>query len=97
MTQCAPATEGRERCPEGRANNDEIAFQANTGYLWTWTPSGGGHDTGLKMAAGTSPSIDSYGDIAFQGPHGNLWVTGPGGTYNLGLGMAKGTSPSIQP
>ena len=53
------------------------------------------------MMAGTSPSISSYNtnndEIAFQGPHGNLWVTGPGGTYNLGLGMAKGTSPSIQP
>ena len=26
MTQCAPATEGRERCPEGRANANLIAW-----------------------------------------------------------------------
>jgi hypothetical protein len=47
------------------------------------------------MAAGTSPSMDLAGDIAFQGSNGDLWVTGPGGTYDLGLGMLARTSPSI--
>jgi hypothetical protein len=33
-------------------------FQADTGDLWVYTPANAGHrDTGLGMAAGTSPSI----------------------------------------
>ena len=37
----------------------EIAFQANTGSLWTWTLLGGARDTGLGMMPGTSPSVGS--------------------------------------
>jgi Ca2+-binding RTX toxin-like protein len=70
------------------------AFQANTGNLDVT-----GHgDTGLPMATGTSPSIDAYGNVAFQGSDGDVWVwdENDGGT-DLGLGMMPGTSPAITP
>jgi hypothetical protein len=73
----------------------EIAFQANTGHLWTWSPAGAS-DTGLGMWAGTSPSINDNGEIAFMAAgSGSLWTTGPGGGGYLSLGMMAGTSPSI--
>ena len=54
----------------------EIAFQANTGSLWT-LGSGGGGDSGAGMMAGTSPSInDISGEVAFQANTGNLWTLG---------------------
>jgi Ca2+-binding RTX toxin-like protein len=73
----------------------QIAFQANTGNL-DITGTG---DTGLAMAAGTSPSIDAAGNVAFQGSNGNLWTyAGNGnGTTDTGAAMMAGTSPSIQP
>jgi Ca2+-binding RTX toxin-like protein len=51
------------------------------------------------MAAGTSPSIDAAGNVAFQGSNGNLWTyAGNGnGTTDTGAAMMAGTSPSIQP
>ena len=75
-----------------------VAFQANTGNLWT-TGAAGTADLGLGMMAGTSPSITALSgggyQIAFQANTGNLWTTGAAGTADLGLGMRAGTSPSI--
>ena len=62
------------------------------GNLWT-TAHG---DTGLAMAAGTSPSIDAYGAVAFQGSDGNLWTWDGTNGDDRGLGMKAGTSPSIR-
>lgn len=76
----------------------QVAFQANTGHLWT-TGQFGTHSTPLGMAAGTSPAIASsgYGDynIAFQANTGMLWTTGHLGTRSLHLPMAPGTNPSL--
>jgi hypothetical protein len=92
----------------------EMAFQASTGDLWeacTGTVNSdciGGTtggldpiDTGLAMAAGTSPALayttfvrGSY-EVAFQGSNGDLWTTGTYGTQDLGLRMMPGTSPAI--
>jgi Ca2+-binding RTX toxin-like protein len=77
----------------------EIAIQANTGILWTWTQPGAS-DTGLGMKAGTSPSIagglglGSNHEIAFQANTGYLWTTGAGGGGRTPYGMMAGTSPS---
>jgi hypothetical protein len=75
-----------------------IAFQANTGALWVVGPGGPGN-TGLGMAAGTSPSLTRLTNggiqVAFQANTGTLWTWGSAGTGNLGFGMAAGTSPSI--
>jgi hypothetical protein len=92
----------------------EMAFQANTGDLWeactadsdsgcTGGETGGLNpiDTGLAMAAGTSPSIaytlidgGKY-EVAFQGSNGDLWTTGIYGTTDTGLRVMPGTSPAI--
>jgi hypothetical protein len=80
----------------------ETAFQANaTGDLWLHTPAGN-VDTGLGMAAKTSPAIavSSGGlETAFQADTGELWVYTPAnaGHRDTGLGMAAGTSPAIAP
>jgi hypothetical protein len=79
----------------------EIAFQANTGDLWTWTIGNPGSNTGLGMQAGSNPSvtavagIGSNHEIAFQANNGDLWTTGAFGQGDTGLGMAGGTSPSV--
>ena len=83
----------------GSVNHDtHIAFQANTGSLWT-TGTAGSHDWQLGLAAGTSPSIAGLPSggfqVAFQANTGELWTTGTSGTNNLHLGMMAGTSPSI--
>ena len=77
----------------------EIAVQANTGVLWTWTAAGAA-DTGLGMKRGTSPSVDAFGVgsdhlVVFQANTGDLWTTGSGGHGDSGLGMAAGTSPAV--
>jgi hypothetical protein len=79
----------------------ETAFQANTGDLWIYTPTNtGNRNTGLGMAAGTSPAIaasSSGFETAFQADTGDLWIYTPTntGNRNTGLGMAPGTSPAI--
>jgi hypothetical protein len=78
----------------------QVAFQANTGYLWTYTPTSGGTSLALGMAAGTSPAvvglINGGYEIAFQANTGYLWTYSPAsGAINTGLGMAAGTSPAI--
>ncbi|RAG86418.1 hypothetical protein DN069_06275 [Streptacidiphilus pinicola] len=79
----------------------EIAFQANSGDLWTTPGTTVGTDLHLGMMAGTSPSItrnynnSSHFGIAFQANTGDLWVA-PGTSVgtDLHLGMMHGTSPS---
>ena len=82
----------------GLANGKyEIAFQANTGQLWTVPDHG---NSGDGMMAGTSPSITAVGSgytVAFQANTGDLWEFPS--TTNSGVsmksGMKAGTSPSI--
>ena len=45
--------------------------------------------------AGTSPSINDTGDIAYQGTDGHLKIRAPSGTVETGPRMMAGTSPSI--
>jgi hypothetical protein len=88
--------------------NAALAFQANTGTLWTWTGAAGTTGFGASavdgMAAGTSPSIAALPNgniaVAFQANTGTLWTwTGAAGTTGFGAtavdGMAAHTSPSI--
>src|SRR4051794_5365058 len=83
------------------SRNLQIAFQANTGNLWTWTIDNPGRDTGMGMMAGTSPSVapmsgvGSDHPIAFQANTGRLWTAGAFGPGDTGLGMQAGASPSI--
>jgi hypothetical protein len=76
------------------------AFQANTTDLWIYDPfNAGGRDTGLGMAAKTSPAIAPNGsggfESAFQANSHKLWIHSSAGNVNTGLGMAPGTSPSV--
>ena len=86
----------------------ELAYEGTTdnllGFNCQWPSSttlGGcnGANTGLGMAAGTSPSITTVNltsyEMAFQANTSALWITGSLGTGSLGLGMMPGTSPSI--
>jgi hypothetical protein len=80
--------------------NTEIAFQANTGELWTWSINKQPSGTGLGMAAGTSPSVASLSglglanhEIAFQANTGDLWTIGPFGQGDTGLGDGGGYQP----
>jgi hypothetical protein len=69
---------------------NNIAYQGNNGHLCiVYLHDHSFHDTGLRMAPGTSPSND--GRIAFQGSNGHLWIN----ERDTGLGMAPGTSPSL--
>jgi uncharacterized protein YneR len=86
--------------PGYELTNDQVqmAFQANTGDLWYYTPANAGNrDTGLGMANDTSPSIAASGEVAFQGTNNHLWLYDPstGDNRDTGLGMAPKTSPSI--
>jgi hypothetical protein len=82
----------------------EIAFQAaGLGTLWYVDRNNIGHDTGIKMAAGTSPAIaeldNGHAEIVFKrDSDGLLWRLDPGFDLRFaanGLGVAAGTSPSI--
>jgi hypothetical protein len=86
-----------------------VAFQGSNGDLWTWAGDTGSEgtavDQGVKMWAGTSPSIvaGSFSNttaVAFQGSTGVLetWSGNPadaGTALPTPFGMAPGTSPSI--
>ena len=77
-----------------------IAFQSTSNILYYTTPANAGQrDTGLVMAAGTSPAIASSGEVAFQGKNNDLWLYDPatGGYRDAGLGMSFTTSPAIDP
>jgi hypothetical protein len=77
----------------------EVAFQANTGVLWTaQSGASGGTNLSQGMMAGTSPSItvQSGGyEIAFQANTGSLITFGTTTDKNWKLGMMAGTSPAI--
>ncbi len=81
----------------------EIAFQANTGILWTVLPNQSGvpvgASTGLGMKAGTSPAIAGVPggtEIAFQANTGALWFVPPSGVgAPTSQSVKDGTSPSI--
>jgi hypothetical protein len=78
-----------------------IAYQSDTGELWTVSPSGQARSTGRRMRAGSSPALvhdDSHDRhvVAFQSDTGELWivdVTGAGAS--TGLRMMPGTHPAI--
>ena len=76
----------------------EVAFQANTGSLWT-VGSAGERNWNLGMMAGTDPSIAALEDggyeVAFQSNNGDLWTVGSAGNRNWGLGMMRSSNPSI--
>jgi hypothetical protein len=82
-------------------SNGTAAFQANTGHLMIWyTGLGSGIDTGLGMAAESSPSITDLGggayEVAFRANTGHLWTyCSCSGAHDTGLGVETGTSPSI--
>lgn len=78
----------------------EVAFQANTGYLWLVGTAATGN-TWYPVAAGTSPSIASQSDgsyeVAFEAPaasDGECYLSTLS-SGSLGFGMKCGTSPSI--
>ena len=79
-------------------NRYEMAFQANTGSLWSVgaDPHGDWHQ---GMKAGTSPSIAGLSgggyEMAFQANTGVLITVGSAGNRNWGAGMKAGTSPAI--
>lgn len=77
----------------------QIAFQANSGILWT-TGSAGTGSTGQPMAPGTSPAIVALAnggyEIVYQDPTGHLAFAGTGFT-TVTTTMAPGTNPSIIP
>ena len=78
----------------------EVAFQANDGSFYLYTPGGGATDLALGMMPGTSPAITALSggggiEAAFQDSSGALWVYGNAGIHDLGLGMKAGTSPAI--
>jgi uncharacterized protein YneR len=80
------------------SQNYQIAFQANNSHLWYDTPSNSGNrDTGLGMAADTSPSIAASGEVAFQANNNHLWLYDPstGASRDTGLGLEGDTSPAI--
>lgn len=85
------------------SSNVEVAFQANTGALWTYnTLTGVAHSVGFGMAAGSSPAaaLTSSGvAIAFANQNGDLCVvdpvTGFGGFGTPTAPVAPGTSPAI--
>jgi hypothetical protein len=79
-----------------------VAFQANTGSLWTYTSSSGAANSlALGMNSGSSPSItqlaNGSAEIAFQANTTALWVyQGSTATARtLKLGMTAGTNPSL--
>jgi len=89
----------QEQAGKPRWPNPTVAFQANTGNLFTYTKSGGASNTLLGMQSGTSPSLGQYNGsfkVAFQANTGSLFTYDPAtGSANTGYGMKAGTSPSI--
>jgi hypothetical protein len=83
------------------ANNTyEIAFNANTDVLWTYSPATNGVDQGLAMMTGTSPDLlagpssSSY-LVVYQASNGDMWTYNTVSTTDTGMGMKAGTGPSI--
>ena len=76
----------------------EMAFEANTGNLWSVGSDNHG-DWQQGMMPGTNPSITALTgggyEMAFQANTGSLITIGAAGNKNWQLGMMPGTSPSI--
>ncbi len=79
----------------------QVAFQANTGALWTVGTAGNtAWSLGIKARTSSSIAVLSTGgfEVAVQTNGGDLWTIGQGpGAQDIDwhLGMAPGTSPSI--
>lgn len=75
----------------------EEAFQANTGYLFTYGSSA--TNTQQGMMSGTSPAISALSgggyEMAFQANTGNLFIYGFSQNADTQQGMMAGTSPAI--
>jgi hypothetical protein len=82
------------------AGGYQIAFEANTGMLWT-TGKYGTHNLGLGMSKYGSPSIAAVTDgyvIAFKANTGKAWLAGTLGHRSLGVQMdtfANNENPAI--
>ena len=83
----------------GATGGFEVAFQANTGNLYTYSSVSGTANLSQGMKAGTSPAIAALPgggyEEAFQANTGNLIVYGSAGNKNTEQGMKAGTSPAI--
>ena len=86
-------------CGSISSTSYRVAFQGNTGDLYTYNSASGAAHLPLGMMAGTSPSITTLStggyQIAFQGNTGDLFTYNPSGAAHVPLGMKMGTSPSI--
>ena len=76
---------------------DDIAFQANTKFLWTTSGPGTGQSLGLGMKAGTSPAIAALPgggyEAALQANTGHLWVVQNDVEADLGLAIRRVLQP----
>jgi len=76
----------------------EVAFEANTGSLWT-VGIAGNKNWGLGMSPGTSPAIAGLAgggyEVAFEANTTSLSTVGSAGNSSWKLGMLQHTSPSI--
>ncbi|MFC0550514.1 hypothetical protein ACFFHJ_06435 [Planotetraspora thailandica] len=81
--------------PPSTSTSSLVAFQANTGFLFTRDANGAMVDTRYGMMRGTSPAT-SNGQVAFQANTGFLFTRATNGAmHDTQLGMMAGTSPSI--
>ncbi|MFJ9908954.1 hypothetical protein ACIRVK_40000 [Streptomyces sp. NPDC101152] len=96
----APVRSGTRVALASVGSDYELAYQGTNGDLWVMAPDGTATDTGLGMAAGTSPSITattaSGYAVAFQANNGVLWTySSTAGGHSAGYGMAQNSSPSL--
>jgi hypothetical protein len=85
-------------------SNFWLAVNRSNGDLYVWNVDNGEGpgDTGLGMAAETSPALfspESGGyTVAFHAASSNdLWIDQNGTSWNTGIALAAGTSPAITP
>jgi hypothetical protein len=78
--------------------DNTVAFQASTGHLWNLfkTDQGRSGSTAQAMAAGTSPSINDDGAVAFQGSNGSLGPNERGRSSGSSRGDDGGYQPEHQ-
>ncbi|MER5638878.1 hypothetical protein ABT095_18180 [Kitasatospora sp. NPDC002227] len=96
----APVSPGTRVALANVGSDYQAAYQGTNGDLWVVAPSGAAADTGLGMAAGTSPSLTATGPdtytVAFQANNSVLWTYSPAtGGRSTGFGMAAGSSPAV--
>ena len=78
----------------------QVAYQSSSTQLSTYSNAMGSATTGLGMAAGTSPDVETLTNgeylMGLQANTNSLWVSSPaGGSGNTFFAMAAGTSPSV--